>query len=112
MNGTVVDVFGEIAVDGTGQPWEHLDGWTYRVNDTGADGSTFVLANWTFSGPNALDGETTNATATSAATGTTKKANSPISQPSSPSRSIEPSRLPGARRNSAFGVGPFDPTRG
>ncbi len=63
QNGTVVDVFGDINVDGTGQPWEYLDGWAYRVDDTGPDGSTFVLANWTFSGPNALDGESTNDTA-------------------------------------------------
>lgn len=63
MNGGVVDVFGDINVDGTGEPWEHLDGWAYRVDQTGPDGSTFVLANWYFSGPNALDGETTNATA-------------------------------------------------
>ena len=54
-------MFGEIDVDGTGQPWEHTDGWAYRVDDTGQDGSTFVLANWTFSGVDALDGETTNA---------------------------------------------------
>ncbi|MDF1594927.1 MAG: ExeM/NucH family extracellular endonuclease [Acidimicrobiia bacterium] len=64
MNGIVVDVFGDINVDGSGQPWEYLDGWAYRVADTGQDGSTFVLANWTFSDPNALDGETSNATAT------------------------------------------------
>jgi hypothetical protein len=63
MNGSVVDVFGDINVDGTGEPWEHLDGWAYRVDETGPDGTTFVLANWFFSGPNALDGETTNATA-------------------------------------------------
>lgn len=63
FNGTVVDTFGEIDVDGTGQPWEYLDGWTYRESGTGPDGETFVLDNWTFSGPNALDGETTNATA-------------------------------------------------
>lgn len=56
----VVDVFGDINTDGTGQAWEHLDGWAYRVNDTGPDGDTFVLTNWTFSGPNALDGEATN----------------------------------------------------
>jgi predicted extracellular nuclease len=62
-NGGVVDVFGDIDVDGSGQPWEYQDGWAYRVNDTGADGSTFELGNWTYSGPNALDGETTNATA-------------------------------------------------
>ncbi len=37
MNGSVVDVFGDINVDGTGQPWEHLDGWAYRVSDTGPE---------------------------------------------------------------------------
>ena len=61
--GGVIDVFGDINQDGTGTPWEYLDGWTYRINETGPDGSTFELGNWTFSGPNALDGETTNATA-------------------------------------------------
>jgi predicted extracellular nuclease len=64
MGGSVVDVFGDINTDGTGQPWEHLDGWAYRSDGTGPDGSIFVLGNWSFSGPNALDGETTNATAT------------------------------------------------
>ena len=62
-NGSVIDTFGDINVDGTGQPWEYLDGWTYRVSGTEADGAIFNIANWTFSGPNALDGETTNATA-------------------------------------------------
>ncbi|MEN8762498.1 MAG: ExeM/NucH family extracellular endonuclease, partial [Thiogranum sp.] len=62
-NGSVIDVFGDINVDGNGEPWEYLDGWAYRVDGTGPDGSTFALGNWTFSGPNALDGETTNATA-------------------------------------------------
>ena len=54
----VFDIFGDINVDGTGQPWDHLDGWAYRVDDTGPDDSTFVLANWTFSGVNGLDGDT------------------------------------------------------
>ncbi len=62
--GAVIDVFGDINVDGTGQPWDHLDGWAYRSDNTGADNSTFVLANWTFSGTNAMDGQTDNATAT------------------------------------------------
>lgn len=62
-NGVVVDVFGDVSVDGSGQPWEYLDGWAYRTNDTGPDGTTFVLGNWTFSGPNALDGATDNASA-------------------------------------------------
>ena len=61
QNGAVVDVFGDIDVDGSGQPWEYTDGWAYRVDATGPDGSTFVLDNWTYSGVDALDGETTNA---------------------------------------------------
>jgi len=63
LNGDVVDVFGDINVDGTGQPWEYTDGWAYRVDGTGNDGDMFILSNWFFSGPNALDGESTNATA-------------------------------------------------
>jgi hypothetical protein len=63
-NGTVIDVFGDINVDGSGTAWDHLDGWAYRADETVATGSTFTIANWTFSGINALDGETTNATAT------------------------------------------------
>ena len=62
-DGSVIDVFGDINVDGNGEPWEYLDGWAYRVDGTGPDGSTFALSNWTFSGPNALDGESTNDTA-------------------------------------------------
>jgi hypothetical protein len=62
-SGQVIDVFGDINVDGTGEPWDYLDGWAYRVDDTGIDGSVFQLDNWFFSGVNALDGETSNATA-------------------------------------------------
>ena len=64
-NGTVVDVFGDINVDGTGQPWDYLDGWAYRNSGTGGiDTTEFVLSDWYFSGPNALDGEVMNSTAT------------------------------------------------
>ncbi len=62
-DGTVIDVFGEVNADGTGMPWEHLDGWAARLPNTGPDGTTFMLFSWQFSGVNALDGETTNATA-------------------------------------------------
>ena len=62
-DGAVIDTFGDIAVDGTGQPWEYTDGWAKRLAMTGPDGAAFVFANWTFSGPNALDNETSNATA-------------------------------------------------
>lgn len=63
-NSTVIDVFGDINLDGTGQPWDYVDGWAYRNASTGPDGSTFTLGNWSFSGADALDGETDNATAT------------------------------------------------
>ncbi len=63
QNGSVIDVFGEVGVDGTGEPWEHTDGWAYRDTGTGPDGATFDLANWSFSGTDALDSETSNATA-------------------------------------------------
>jgi len=63
MDGAVIDVFGDIDVDGTSEPWEYLDGWAYRISDSGPDGATFDIGNWTFSGINALDGESDNATA-------------------------------------------------
>ena len=61
--GNVIDVFGDINVDGNGEPWEYLDGWAYRNSSTGPDGSVFSLNSWNFSGPNALDGESSNSTA-------------------------------------------------
>lgn len=64
-NGEVVDIFGDINVDGTDQPWEYLDGWVYRVNGTGPDGSTFMPGNWIYGGLDALEGGGTNGTATS-----------------------------------------------
>ncbi len=64
LSGSVYDVYGVIGEDGTGMPWEYLDGWAYRNGYT-APASTFTLSDWTLSGINATDGETTNATATS-----------------------------------------------
>jgi predicted extracellular nuclease len=64
-NGAVVDTFGDINVDGNGTAWEYLDGWAYRNADTGPDGGAFVIANWIFSGANALDGEASNDSAAS-----------------------------------------------
>jgi hypothetical protein len=61
--GTVIDIFGDIDTDGSGEDWEYLDGWAYRISNTEMDGDVFDLSHWTFSGPNALDGESTNATA-------------------------------------------------
>lgn len=63
-NGVVVDVFGDINTDGSGKNWDYLDGWAYRVDKTGPNGSTFEAGNWTFSGINVFDNQTTNASAT------------------------------------------------
>ena len=60
-NGGVVDVFGDINTDGTGEAWEYSDGWAVRNSGDLPNGGTFDASQWTFSGPDALDGETTNA---------------------------------------------------
>lgn len=57
---TVIDVFGDIDTDGSGEAWDYLDGWAYRNNGTGPDGSTFNIANWSFSGINVTDGTSDN----------------------------------------------------
>ncbi len=59
QNGTVVDLFGDTLVDGTGQAWEYLDSWAYRSNGSSPT-ATFSTADWSIPGPNVLDGETTN----------------------------------------------------
>lgn len=63
FNGGVIDVFGDINASGTATTWEYLDGWAYRKNNTGPNGSTYQVNDWFFSGINILDGETSNATA-------------------------------------------------
>jgi endonuclease I/flagellar hook assembly protein FlgD len=61
-DGNVIDLFGDINVDGNGEVWEYLDGWAYS-KDSRSKNATFDSGDWTFSGANALDGETSNATA-------------------------------------------------
>ena len=61
-NGAVADVFGEITHSGAGA-WSYTDGWAYRTSGTSPDGATFDQGNWNFSGTNALDGESDNASA-------------------------------------------------
>jgi len=47
QNGNLVEIFGDVNVDGTGTPWEYLDSWAYRNSWT--DGS-FILSDWSFGG--------------------------------------------------------------
>ncbi|VAW37176.1 hypothetical protein MNBD_GAMMA01-2018, partial [hydrothermal vent metagenome] len=62
QNGLVIDVFGDINIDGTGQSWEYLDSFVHRVPNTGPDGSIWTEVNWTITPPNSVDGCATNAT--------------------------------------------------
>lgn len=62
QNGVVIDLFGEINVDGTGQPWDYLDGWAARKRGS-APSAVFNINDWTFSGVDALDGASSNDTA-------------------------------------------------
>ena len=57
---TVLDVFGDVDVDGTNQPWEYKDGWAYRMDGQVANGGTFVDSLWIYSGVDSLEGGTTN----------------------------------------------------
>ena len=57
---SVIDIFGDPNTDGTGTAWEYLDGWAYRNDNTGPDGSSFAISNWSFSGVDANEGKATN----------------------------------------------------
>ena len=48
MGGNAVELFGELDVDGSGQPWEYLDSWAYKV-----DGA------WTYGEVDTTDGTET-----------------------------------------------------
>ena len=63
QNGSVVDVYGDINVDGSGQIWDYLDGWAYRNVGAQPNGGIWDASEWTYSGTNALDGESSNSTA-------------------------------------------------
>jgi hypothetical protein len=60
-NGQIIDVFGDVNTDGTGQPWEYLDGWAYR--SVAGPSSTFNSGDWTYN-TGGLDGATNTASTT------------------------------------------------
>ncbi len=62
-NGSIIDVFGDVNMDGSGEPWEYLDGWAYRFNNLGLNIGNFIVSDFIYSGINALDGESSNGTA-------------------------------------------------
>jgi hypothetical protein len=56
-NGVVIETFGDINVDGTGEPWEYKDSWAYK--DTSGSVS-FNGLNWVMGGVDCTDGSTTS----------------------------------------------------
>ncbi|MDG1433874.1 MAG: plastocyanin/azurin family copper-binding protein [Saprospiraceae bacterium] len=58
QNGTVIDVFGDPNVDGTGTNWEYVDGWAYRNFGVTSNGGVFNEDNWVYSGADALQNNT------------------------------------------------------
>ncbi|PZX15822.1 putative extracellular nuclease [Palleronia aestuarii] len=60
--GSIVDVFGTVGPNEADPVWSYADGWAVRNDGTGPS-TVFDPADWTFSGDDALDGATTNATA-------------------------------------------------
>lgn len=55
---TLVDVFGVIGVDGTGEVWEYTDSYAYRLPGVAGPSSVFDPAGWGFGGPDALEDPT------------------------------------------------------
>ena len=49
--GLVIETFGEPDVDGTGESWEYMDSWAYKVGDS-----------WTYGGVDCTDGSQTSVT--------------------------------------------------
>lgn len=62
LNGNVIDVYGDINADGSGLPWDYLDGWAYRNSGSQPNNGVFNISEWTISGIDVFDGQTTNAT--------------------------------------------------
>jgi len=61
FNGTVIETFGDINVDGTGEAWEYVDTWAYKLGPTvGTPGPTsFSGFDWSIGAINCTDGSTT-----------------------------------------------------
>lgn len=52
---TLVDLYGVIGTDGTGEVWEYTDGYSYRNPNVLVGNPTFTPSEWTFGGANSLE---------------------------------------------------------
>ena len=54
---SVMDIYGEFGVDGTGEPWEFTGGYSYRDPAwNSGTGTVFIPSQWEFGGVDSLDG--------------------------------------------------------
>jgi hypothetical protein len=53
LSQAVIDVYGDIGVDGTGQVWDYTDGYSVRQTTTAS--ATFQPNEWFFGGPDSLE---------------------------------------------------------
>ena len=60
---SVIDLYGDIDTDGSGQTWDYTDSWA-KSKPTRTTATSFTSGNWTYGSANALDGESTNSGAT------------------------------------------------
>ncbi|WP_242117107.1 T9SS type A sorting domain-containing protein [Aestuariivivens sediminicola] len=63
MNGTLIDIYGEIGVDGFGTAWEYSRGWAYRKPGFGPN-TTFTLSEWIIMDDAFIDGCSPNSDCT------------------------------------------------
>ena len=84
IDGAVIDTFGDVSMDGTGEGWEYKNGWASRLSGTGQDGPSFQLASWSL-GKRELEGAATNADATNPMPVKQYSALQPAPPPPSPS---------------------------
>ncbi|MBN2560576.1 MAG: hypothetical protein JXQ75_06570 [Phycisphaerae bacterium] len=54
---SLLDIYGEFGVDGTGQPWEYTSGYSYRLSGYNmGNGGVFAADEWFFGGVDSLSG--------------------------------------------------------
>ena len=61
MNGQVADLYGEVGVDGSNDPWEYKDAWANRKCEVTGPNPVFDLDEWEIATPDCSDDSTSNA---------------------------------------------------
>jgi hypothetical protein len=54
-DGNILDSYGVIGVDGTGEPWEYTDGFSFRLDTVTGPNPTWTQSEWYIGGPNSLE---------------------------------------------------------